>query len=106
MEEPDRSFFYTARSFGINPIVLSFAEVPLFDWNGRIAYITAKAEKERLKIYAYDLLWAAVKNNYRDLPMPSEIANNRKRTDTRTAKQIIEDLVKDLDGQELKAEKW
>ena len=95
MEEPNRPFFYTARSFGLNLVVLSLADAPHLEWNGRVAYIAARAERERWMLYASDLLWAAVKNRYNDLPMPSEIARN-KRTDTRTAKQIINDLINNL----------
>ena len=93
MEEPDSPFFYAARSFGLNLVTLSLVDAPLLDWNGRIAYLAARAERERWTLYAYDLLWAAVKNRYDDLPMPSEIAKN-KPIDRRTAEQIIDDLIK------------
>ena len=95
MEKPACPFFYTARSFGINIVVLSFVDAPFLDWNGRVAYIAARNERERWMIYAADLMWVAVKDRYSELPMPSEIAYPKKK-DTRTAKQIMNDLINNL----------
>ena len=46
-----------------------------------------------------DLLWLAVKKRYPSLPQPSKLADDRKMKDTRTAKQIKEDLLRKLGGE-------
>ena len=66
-------------------------------WPARFAYLTARAERERLEDYAKDLLWLAVKNRYKDLPQPSKVGKGKPK-DTRTAKQIAADVVKRLTG--------
>ena len=71
-------------------------EQPLLGWAGRNAYLTAKQEKDRIEVYAKDLLWLIAKRNYTGLKQPSDIYYNRDKTDVRTAKQIADDVVKKL----------
>lgn len=43
-----------------------------------------------------DLLWLNVKRGYQNLPQPSEVANENRTADTRSAKQIMSDIQKKL----------
>jgi len=43
-----------------------------------------------------DLLWLLAKRHYNGLPQPSDIANETRKKDNRTAKQIKNDIIKKL----------
>lgn len=43
-----------------------------------------------------DLLWLLAKRHYNGLPQPSDVANETKKKDKRTAKQIESDTLKKL----------
>ena len=60
----------------------------------------AKYEERQVDLYAMDLLWSiARKNLANDVPMPSEIWNNKVKNDRRSGKQIVDDLLKKLGGE-------
>lgn len=61
-------------------------------------YLSAKAEKRRLEVYKMDLLWLIAKKHYNGLPRPSDIENEKRMKDTRSAEQIKRDIVKRLGG--------
>lgn len=62
-------------------------------------YLSAKAEVRRVEIYAMDLLWSIARRNYSsDIPLPSEVAAN-KRQDKRSAQQVIEDTISGIGGE-------
>ena len=65
-------------------------------WAGRLAYLTAKDEQKRVELYEADLLWLMVSRNYDDLPRPSAIYRGNVKKDSRTAKQIQNDILKKL----------
>ena len=97
MQGTDRTFFYAARSYGVNQLVLCLVESPFLDsWGARFAYLRAKAEERRLRLYEMDLKWLDVKRHYDGLPKPSDVANDRKEQDTRSAEQIKQDVLKKL----------
>ena len=58
----------------------------------------AKAEQRRTELYAMDLVWLIAKRNYDNLPQPSEIDNEHRKNDTRSADKIKKDLLKKLGG--------
>lgn len=99
MEGTDSAFFYTARRFGLNNVVLCLTETSLDSWEARVPYLSAKAEKRRLDMYQMDLLWLLVKRHYDNLPKPSDIEYESVVRDMRTAKQIQEDIIKKLGGE-------
>ena len=95
MEGTDQSFFYSARSVGLNPVVISLAEQPHLDWRGRAMYIRAKMERRRTELYAMDLLWMLTKTKYEmSSPRPSRIEAGHKEADPRTYADIREELRK------------
>ena len=98
MERTDSAFFYTARHFGLNRVIISLVEHDQLDWNGRIAYIGAKAEQRRTEVYAMDLVWLIAKRYYTGLPQPSEVDDGNRKEDRRSAEQIKKDLLKKLGG--------
>ena len=80
--------------------VISLVEHPELDWNGRINYLAAQNEVRQVEMYTADLVWAIAKQNYSsDIPMPSEVWNNRNKIDRRSGKQIITDLISKLGGE-------
>lgn len=100
MEGPDPAFFYTARHYGINPVVICLTEQTHLDWNGRIAYLTAIMDRRKTDLYGMDLIWAIAKS-LQDikLPPPTMVEFKQKeKTDTRSAEQIKQDLLKSLRG--------
>ena len=58
----------------------------------------AKVEKRRLELYQMDLIWLLAKKYYNGLPQPSEIEYEKHTKDTRSAKQIQQDILKRLGG--------
>lgn len=83
----------------MNQVILCIVESPFLDsWKARYAYCEAKAEERKLRMYEMDLLWLNVKRHYNNLPQPSEVANKRRITDNRSAKQIVADTLKKLKG--------
>lgn len=64
-----------------------------------MSYLAAVNECRQVELYAWDLLWAAVRDRFRDLPMPSEAWNNKHKIDRRSGKQIMEDILKGLGGE-------
>ena len=60
MANTDCPFFYTARSIGVNKVVVSLATYPALEWRGRQAVLVAEAEQEALRLYAMDMLWMLV----------------------------------------------
>lgn len=76
----------------------------LESWDARYAYLVAKAEERKLRLYEMDLEWLNVKRAYENLPRPSEIAtrkvqngkNDNRTADNRTAQQIKDDIVRKL----------
>lgn len=98
MERADSAFFYTARHFGLNRVIISLVEHDQLDWSGRVAYIGAKAEQRRTELYAMDLVWLMAKMHYNNLPQPSEVENENRKDDRRSAEQIKKDLLKKLGG--------
>ena len=97
MEGTDPAFFYTARTFGVNNTIISLTEQTHLDWVGRIAYMSAKAEKRRTELYAMDLVWLLAKKHYdiqTEQPSVCELGNSKR--DRRTAEQIKKDLLKKL----------
>lgn len=79
-------------------MILCLAETTLDSWDARRQYLIAKSEQERLDIYGLDLLWLLAKRHYQNLPQPSDVAESKRMTDTRTAKQIQQDLAERLGG--------
>lgn len=80
--------------------VLSLVEHPHLDWNGRLNYLAAQNEVRQIELYSMDLVWSLAKRNYSgDIPMPSEIWNNRNKIDRRSGKQIVNDLISKLGGE-------
>lgn len=70
------------------------------EWVARLGYLAAKNEVRQVELYAMDLLWGLAKPRFTtDIPMPSEYWNNRKKTDKRSGKQIMDDLLKSLGGE-------
>ena len=43
-----------------------------------------------------DLLWLLAKRHYEKLPQPSEVYTKKHVTDTRTAEQIVDDIINDM----------
>ena len=80
--------------------VISLVEQPTLEWIGRINYLAAKNEERQIDLYGMDLLWSIARRNYQsDIPMPSEIWNEKHKTDRRSGKQIVDDLLKKLGGE-------
>lgn len=76
---------------------MNLAEYPALDWRGRQVVLLAQTERESLMLYTADLIWLIAKTKYRDLPQPSTLMDMKARKkDTRTGKQIIDDLLKNL----------
>ena len=99
MEGTDSAFFYTARTFGVNRIIISLTEQTHLDWRGRVAYIAAKIEQRKTELYAMDLLWMLVKTKYEiTFPSPSEMELNPKKADRRSSKEIMASLTERLKG--------
>lgn len=96
----DKAFFYTAWHFSLNQLVLCLVDHPFLEsWDARYAYLIAKAEERRLRLYEMDLEWLNVKRLYENLPRPSEIATKKPqkvKKDNRTAQQIKDDIVRKL----------
>ena len=90
MADPDRPFFYSARSVGINKVVLCLADYPDLDWMGRQAVLIAQTEQETLRLYEMDLLWMLVKEKYTgDFPQPSKaIKHGYKKKPLQSAEEI------------------
>ena len=75
-------------------------EHPDLGWKGRLAYLSARNEVRQCENYTADLLWVLAKRNLQgDVPMPSEIWNNKNKIDRRTGKEIISDLLNKLGGE-------
>ena len=54
----------------------------------------------KVELYAMDLLWSLAKRNYQgDIPMPSELWNDKNKIDRRSGKQIMHDLIEGLGGE-------
>lgn len=69
-------------------------------WIPRINYLTAKDGQMKVELYAMDLLWSLAKRNYQgDIPMPSELWNDKNKIDRRSGKQIMNDLIEGLGGE-------
>lgn len=80
-------------------MIICITEAPhLETWESRWPYLTAKSEQKELELYQMDLLWLLAKRRYGNLPQPSKLADDRRTKDTRTAKQIKEDLLRKLGG--------
>ena len=62
-------------------------------------YLGAKFEERRTELYAMDLLWLLARTKY-DIhtPQPTEYELNNKKVDKRNGKQIVNDLMKKLEG--------
>ena len=73
-------------------------EHPQLDWNGRVAYLLAREESRQVEIYAMDLLWAIAKDKLVEPKMPSEIWYEKK-DDTRSAKEILTDIMDGIGGE-------
>jgi len=70
------------------------------EWTGRLNYLAAKNEVRAIELYSMDMLWALTKRHYSsDIPMPSEVWNNKNKIDRRSGKQIVNDLIKKLGGE-------
>lgn len=101
MAYTDSTFFYTARSLGINSVVVSLAKYPALDWHGRQAILAAEAEHEQLWLYELDLLWMLTKCRYEgNLPQPSSLVKRgyNKPKEPRTAAEIIDHVIKGLES--------
>ena len=95
MEGTDQSFFYAARSVGLNPVVICLAEQPHLDWRGRAMYLNAKLERRRTELYAMDMLWMIAKSKYDfESPSPSRIEAGHTKEDTRTYEDILAEIRK------------
>jgi hypothetical protein len=68
-------------------------------WAGRTTYLAAMHERKMMELYCADLVWLIAKKDYRNLRQPSDVYNNQQRTDTRSAKQIVDGLLKRLGGE-------
>lgn len=57
--------------------------------------LESRTKKERLMEYASDLIWLIAKAKYDNFsaPMPSKVYSKGSKKDTRTAIQIIDDLI-------------
>ena len=65
-----------------------------------MSFLAARTEVRQWENYTADLLWAVAKRNLQgDIPMPSEIWNNKSKIDRRSGKQIVQDLLKKLGGE-------
>jgi len=95
MANTDRAFFYTARSVGINKVVVSLATYPQLEWRGRQAILIAEAEQEALRLYGMDLLWLLVRAKYEgEFPQPSKLIERRtKPKGPQTAEEIKQYIV-------------
>lgn len=80
-------------------MILCLAETTLDSWDARRNYLVAKSEQERLELYNMDLLWLLAKRYYQNLPQPSDVAESRRVSDIRTAKQIQQEIVRQLGGE-------
>ena len=81
-------------------MIISLVEQPSLTWAGRINYLLAKHEERQVDLYAMDLLWSLARSHLaNDVPMPSEIWNNKVKNDRRSGKQIVDDLLKKLGGE-------
>ena len=98
MANTDCPFFYTARSIGVNKVVVSLATYPALEWRGRQAVLVAEAEQEALRLYAMDMLWMLVKREYQgDFPQPSKlIKHETKPKGPQTAEEIINHIIDGL----------
>lgn len=55
---------------------------------------------KQVELYAWDLIWSLAKKNYSaDIPMPSEIWNNKNKIDRRSKAEIVKDLLNGLGGE-------
>ena len=89
------AFFYTARCFGVNPVVICLTEQTHLEWHGRIAYLTAVMERRKTDLYGMDLIWAIAKTLQKvELPPPTMFELDHRPKDTRSAEQIKRDLLK------------
>ena len=62
-----------------------------------MAYLSAKIKEKQLQVYSMDLLWAVASRYYDSLKKPSDIYYGIK--DRRSAKQIMNDIVRKLGGE-------
>ena len=63
-------------------------------------YLSARNEIREIEMYTADLVWSLSKRHYSgDIPMPSEIWNNKNKIDRRSGKQIVNDLINKLGGE-------
>ena len=92
----DKAFFFAARSYSLWDVILCITEYPEYSWVARWNVLAAKAEKMRIQLYAADLIWMEVKRHYKELPQPSAIASGKPMQDKRSARQIINDIIKKL----------
>lgn len=80
--------------------MICLVERPEMEWDSRFTYLSAKREVRQVELYGMDLLWKLVKAKYDgDIPMPSEVWDNRNKIDRRSAKQIIQDTINKLGGE-------
>lgn len=98
MADTDCPFFYTARSIGVNKVVVSLATYPALDWRGRQAVLIAEAEQEALRLYGMDMLWMLVRSKYQgDFPQPSKLVKHEtKPKGPQTAEEIKKYLLDKL----------
>lgn len=78
--------------------MISLVEHPALDWIGRANYLAAKDEERQIELYGMDLIWLLAKRYYPSIQQPSDVSENRKAADTRSARQIIKDTMKKLGG--------
>ena len=111
MANADCPFFYTARSYGVNKVILNLVAYPDLEWRGRQAVIAAEAEQEALRLYGLDMIWMIVKSKYKgEFPQPSKIIIHgyNKRKELRTTEEITQYILDKINAlpDEAKGVKW
>ena len=77
--------------------MISLVEHPELTWRARMNFLSAKNCERRIDLYVGDLLWKLVSMRLdSEIPMPSEMWNENRRVDNRTAKEIQNDLLEGL----------
>lgn len=102
MEEGNRPFFYTVHAWGASRVILALSESRIsLDWRALRSVLAARHTNELLEDYANDLLYMAVKANYKkfEAEPPSQIRKNLYKVkgtpaDNRSGAEILEDVKK------------
>ena len=98
MEGTNCAFFSATWAFGWRITVLSLVEYPALGWRARQNYLEARTDERAIEIYGMDLVYLLANRFYEGVEKPSEIYYTKHVKDTRSARTIVNDVVKKLTG--------